>query len=98
MLICNKTSRAYLVIIQFCALIVLSGCGKSKSEIEIENLRLQVHTLQYKLEQAMDAVESAQSSLQEARDEFSMGRFRAGVDALDDVESYLADAEYSLNP
>ncbi len=82
----------------FCMAVMLIGCGKSKEEIEIENLRRQVNALQYKIEQAMDAVESAQSALEEARDEFSFGRFRAGVDALDDVESYLADAEYSLNP
>lgn len=82
----------------FLIMISLSGCGKSKEEIVIENLRYQVSALQYKLEQAMDAVDSAQASLQEARNEFSLGRFRAGVNALDDVESYLADAEYSLNP
>ena len=85
-----------LVFTLLISVFMLAGCGKSKLQVENDNLREKISAAESRLQDAQSAIESAKSSIDDLQDKIRSRNFYGILGDLDDIGSELDSAESEI--
>jgi len=77
--------------------IFLSGCGKSKVEIQNEELLEKIALVESKLEDAQSSIQSAKSNIEDLQDKIRSGSFYGILSDLEDIADELDSADSEVD-
>lgn len=86
-----------LVLISALAGFFLIGCGKSKLEIENEQLHDLISTTESRLHDAQGSVQSAKSDIEDLQDKIRRGNFYGILGDLEDIGDELDSVDSELD-